>query len=113
MFGFSWQTKLGNDTMGEEYGYLIHLLYGGLASPSEKGYSTINDSPEATTLSWEVSTTPVEVAGKKPTASVTIDSTKVNAEKLAAFEAILYGSEEKEARLPLPDEIVTLFSTSD
>lgn len=113
MFGFSWQTKLGNDTMGEEYGYLIHLLYGGLASPSEKGYSTINDSPEATTLSWEVSTTPVEVTGKKPTASVTIDSTKVDANKLAKFEEILYGSGEKEARLPLPDEIVTLFSTSD
>lgn len=108
-FGFSWQTKLGNDVVGEEYGYLIHLLYGGLASPSEKGYSTINDSPEAITLSWEVSTTPIEVTGHKPTASVTIDSTKVDAAKLAAFEEILYGSDDVEARLPLPDEIITFF----
>lgn len=108
-FGFSWQTKLGNDVVGEEYGYLIHLLYGGLASPSEKGYSTINDSPEAITLSWEVSTTPVEVTGYKPTASVTIDSTKVDATKLAAFEEILYGSDDVEPRLPLPDEIISFF----
>lgn len=108
-FGFSWQTKLGNDAVGEEYGYLIHLLYGGLASPSEKGYSTINDSPEPITLSWEVSTTPIEVTGHKPTASVTIDSTKVDAAKLAAFEEILYGSDDVEARLPLPDEIITFF----
>lgn len=109
-FGFSWRTKLGNDTLGEDYGYLIHLMYGGLASPSEKGYNTINDSPEAMTMSWEVSTTPVEVTGYKPTASVTIDSTKVDATLLAELEAILYGSADEEPRLPLPDEIITLFS---
>lgn len=109
-FGFSWRTKLGNDTLGEDYGYLIHLMYGGLASPSEKGYNTINDSPEAMTMSWEVSTTPVEVTGYKPTASVTIDSTKVDATLLAELEAILYGSADEEPRLPLPDEIISLFS---
>lgn len=109
-FGFSWRTKLGNDTLGEDYGYLIHLMYGGLASPSEKGYNTINDSPEAMTMSWEVSTTPVEVTGYKPTASVTIDSTKVDATLLAELEAILYGSADEEPRLPLPDEIIGLFS---
>lgn len=109
-FGFSWRTKLGNDTLGEDYGYLIHLMYGGLASPSEKGYNTINDSPEAMTMSWEVSTTPVEVTGYKPTASVTIDSTKVDATLLAELEAILYGDTENEPRLPLPDEIISLFS---
>lgn len=109
-FGFSWQTRLGNDVLGEDYGYLIHLLYGGLASPSEKGYSTINDSPEAITLSWEVSTTPVEVTGYKPTASMTIDSTKVDADKLAALEEILYGTDDVEPRLPLPDEIMALFA---
>lgn len=107
-FGLSYRTLIGNDVNGQEYGYKLHLIYGGLAAPSEKAYSTVNDSPEAMTLSWEVSTTPVNVAGFKPTASVTIDSTKVAADKLAALEAILYGSESQEARLPLPDEIITL-----
>lgn len=110
MFGFSYRTKLGNDVDGGDFGYKLHLLYGCLASPSEKGYATENDSPEAITLSWEISTTPVEVPGLKPTACVTIDSTKVDAEKLAALEAILYGSDDEEARLPLPAELATIFS---
>lgn len=109
-FGFSWQTRLGNDTLGEDYGYLIHIMYNGLASPSEKGYNTINDSPEAMTMSWEVSTTSVEVPGYKPTACVTIDSTKVDPTLLAELEAILYGDDTNEARLPLPEEIINLFS---
>lgn len=111
-FGMCYRTKIGNDVKGEDYGYKLHLIYGALASPSEKAYATVNDSPEATTFSWELSTTPVNVTGSKPTASLTIDSTKVNAEKLKALEAILYGGETEEARLPLPDEIATLFSTA-
>ena len=90
-----------------------NIIYGALAAPSEKAYATINDSPEAITFSWEITTTPVSVSGFKPTASVVIDSTKVNAEKLAALETILYGSESKEARLPLPDEIATLMKTDE
>ena len=93
---------------GNDYGYKLHLIYGALAAPSEKSYATINDSPEAITFSWEVTTTPVNVTGYKPTACVTIDSTKVNAEKLAALEKILYGDTDTEARLPLPDEIAVL-----
>lgn len=111
-FGLSYKTTLGNDVAGNDYGYKLHLIYGAMAAPSEKGYSTINDSPEAITFSWEVTTTPVNVTGLKPTASITIDSTKVDATKLAALEAILYGSESEEARLPLPDEIATLMKTS-
>lgn len=107
-FGFSYRTRLGNDIDGDDYGYKLHLVYGAMASPSEKAYATVNESPEAITLSWEFSTTPVSVTGHKPTAHLEIDSTKVDAEKLAALEAILYGSESEEARLPLPDEIVTL-----
>ena len=110
-FGLSYQTKIGSDT-DNDLGYKIHLIYGALAAPSEKAYATVNDSPEAITFSWEVSTTPVEVSGAKPTASLTIDSTKVDAEKLAAFEKILYGDGENEARLPLPDEVATLFTTA-
>ena len=89
-FGLSYKTTLGNDVDGNDYGYKLHLIYGALAAPSEKSYATINDSPEAITFSWEVTTTPVNVTGYKPTACVTIDSTKVNAEKLAALEKILY-----------------------
>lgn len=106
-FGMAYQTKIGND-VDSELGYKIHLIYGALAAPSEKAYSTVNDSPEAITFSWELTTTPVEIDGFKPTASLTIDSTKVAKEKLAALEAILYGSESEEARLPLPSEILTL-----
>lgn len=106
-FGMAYQTKIGND-IDNELGYKIHLIYNALAAPSEKAYSTVNDSPEAITFSWELTTTPVEVTGFKPTASITIDSTKVSAEALAALEAVLYGSESEEARLPLPDEVLTI-----
>lgn len=107
-FGLSYKTTLGNDVEGNDHGYKLHIIYGALAAPSEKGYATINDSPEAITFSWEVTTTPVSVTGFKPTASIVIDSTKVNAPKLAALEDILYGADGTEARLPLPDEVVTL-----
>lgn len=107
-FGLAYKTTLGNDVDNNDYGYKLHLIYGALAAPSEKAYATINDSPEAITFSWEVTTTPVSVAGYKPTAIVTIDSTKANKTKLAALEKILYGSEDAEARLPLPDEVATL-----
>lgn len=111
-FGMSYKTTLGNDVDGNGYGYKLHLIYGALAAPSEKAYATINDSPEAITFSWELSTTPVNVTGHKPTASLTIDSTKADAAKLAQLEAILYGSESEEARLPLPDEIAEIFKTA-
>lgn len=111
-FGLCYRTTLGNDIESNNYGYKLHLVYGALAAPSEKAYATINDSPEAITFSWEFSTTPVNVTGHKPTATVTIDSTKVDAEKLAALEAILYGSESEEARLPLPDEIATIMTAA-
>ena len=109
MFGLSYVTKIGNDVELSEHGYKIHLIYGATASPSEKGYSTINDSPDAITFSWDVATTPVNAAGHKPTASLEIDSTKVDAVKLAAFEKVLYGDGDTEARLPLPDEIAEMF----
>ena len=112
-FGLCYRTTLGNDTDGNDYGYKLHMVYGCLAAPSEKAFSTINDSPEAITFSWEVSTTPVNVAGHKPTAHLEIDSTKADPVKLAALEKILYGSEESEPRLPLPDEIATLMAAAD
>lgn len=109
-FGLCYRTVIGNDTDNNDHGYKLHIIYGALAAPSEKAYATINDSPEAITFSWELSTTPVNVTGGKPTASLTIDSTKVDAEKLKALEDILYGSETESTgpRLPLPDEIATL-----
>lgn len=107
-FGLCYTTTIGNDTKNNDYGYKIHIIYGALAAPSEKAYATINDAPEAITFSWEITTTPVEVEGFKPTASVTIDSTKVSKDKLAALEAMLYGSESDEPQLPLPSEIITL-----
>ena len=110
-FGMSYVTTIGNDVAGNDYGYKLHIIYGALASPSEKSYATINDSPEAITFSWEVTTTPVNVTGFKPTASLAIDSTKVDADKLAALEAILYGSDSEEARLPLPDEIAQIMGS--
>ena len=110
-FGLCYRTTIGNDTDGNDHGYKLHIIYGALAAPSEKAYNTINDSPEAITFSWEVTTTPVNVTGAKPTASITIDSTKATPEKLTALEKILYGDAEVEARLPLPDEIKTLFTT--
>lgn len=120
-FGLCYRTTLGNDAKGNDYGYKLHIIYGAMASPSEKAYSTINDSPDAITFSWELSTTPVAVANFKPTASLTIDSTKVDAAKLAALEEILYGKDGTgedhttgavDPRLPLPDEIATLMKAS-
>lgn len=113
-FGFSYRTKLGNDTTGQDYGYKIHLVYGAQAAPSERAYATVNDSPEATTLSWEISTTPVEVGviggvEYKPTATLTIDSTKVDALDLKALEDTLYGTETLAPRLPLPSEVIAMF----
>lgn len=108
-FGLCYRTIVGNDVMKNDFGYKIHLIYGAVAAPSEKAYATVNDSPEAITFSWEVTTTPVEVPGLKPTACITIDSTKVDAEKLAALEAKLYGTEDGEPQLPLPSEIAEMF----
>lgn len=110
IFGLCYRTTIGNDVEGNDYGYKLHLVYGCLAAPSEKGYSTINDNPDAITFSWEVTTTPVNVEGFKPTSQITIDSTKAEPTKLAALEAVLYGSAETEAKLPLPDEVATLMS---
>lgn len=107
-FGFCYKTVLGNDEKKNDYGYKLHLVYGATASVSEKAFQTINDSPEAVTFSWEVTTTPVAVKGFKPTAILTIDSTTIAPEKLTALEDILYGKDEVEARLPLPDEIAEL-----
>ena len=110
-FGMAYKTTFGNDVDGNEHGYKLHLIYGALATPSEKAYATVNDSPEAITFSWEVTTTPVAVEGFKPTASLTIDSTKVDKDKLTALEDILYGKDSVEARLPLPNEVATLMKT--
>ncbi len=119
-FGLSYRTVLGNDVDAEDYGYKLHLIYGGIAAPSEKGYQTINDSPEAITFSWDVSTTPVDVPGFKPSASLTIDSTKVSAAKLAEIETLLHGkdavvepeSPAVQARLPLPAEIIAILNAA-
>lgn len=108
-FGFSYRSMLGNDTELDQHGYKLHLIYNATAAPSEKGYQTVNDSPDAITFSWEISTTPINIEGFKPTSEITLDSTKVDSEKLKALEAILYGTDEADARLPLPDEIVKLF----
>lgn len=112
-FGLCYRTMLGNDTEGNEHGYKIHIIYGALAKPSEKGYNTINDSPEAITFSWEVSTTPIEVTGYKPTASLVIDSTKVDATKLAKIEAALYGDASNEPALLTPAEIMVILNNAD
>lgn len=111
-FGLCYRTTLGNDVKGNEYGYKLHLIYGAKASPSEKSYSTINDSPEAITFSYEITTTPVNVTGHKPTACLTINSTKVEAGKLQALEALLYGGDSAEAKLPLPDEVINLLKNN-
>lgn len=120
-FGLCYRTTLGNDSKGNDYGYKLRIIYGAMASPSEKAYSTINDSPDAITFSWELSTTPVAVANFKPTASLTIDSTKVDPEKLASLEEILYGKDGTgedhstgavDPRLPLPDEIANIMKGS-
>ena len=117
-FGLCYRTTVGNDVDGNDYGYKLHLIYGCLAAPSEKGYNSINDSPEAITFSWEVSTTPVSVKGFKPTSQITIDSTKIaegKKAKLTELEDILYGKDgdggsATDPRLPLPDEVATLFA---
>lgn len=120
-FGLCYRTTIGNDTDGNDHGYKLHIIYGALASPSEKAYATINDSPEAITFSWEVTTTPVNVTGFKPTASLVIDSTKSDSTCLAALEEILYGKNGTgdngqtgavDPRLPLPDEIKTIMTKS-
>ena len=115
VFGLCYRTKIGNDVDGNDHGYKLHIIYGAQASPSEKAYSTINDSPEAISFSWELTTTPVNVTGMNATSYLVIDSTKCNAEKLAALEKILYGSAEPDTapRLPLPDEIKTLMTPSE
>ena len=111
-FGLAYKTLIGSDTDGNDHGYKLHLVYGCKAAPSERSHATVNDSPEALSFSWEISTTPVSVTGHKPTASVEIDSTKVNSAKLEAFEKILFGSDTEAARLPLPDEVATLLADS-
>lgn len=110
VFGLVYKTTLGNDEDGNDHGYKLHLVYGCKAAPSEKAYATINDSPEAITFSWEFTTTPVAVAGHKPTAHIEIDSTKADSTCLAALEAKLFGTETDEPQLPLPDEVKTLMT---
>lgn len=112
-FGMCYKTLLGNDVNANDHGYKLHIIYGAMASPSEKAYATVNDSPEAITFSWEVTTTPVNVTGYEPTASIVIDSTKCDPTKLADLEEILYGSAEEEPRLPLPNEIVTVLGAAN
>lgn len=116
-FGFCYRTVKGNDVAGNDYGYKLHLLYGCTASPSEKAYATINDSPDAIEFSWEITTTPVNVTGYKPTANLTIDSTEFKTEeqkaRLKALEDILYGTDTEEARLPLPDEVKQILSGAE
>lgn len=112
VFGMVYRTVIGNDVDGNEHGYKLHLIYGATAAPSEKAYNTINEDPEAITFSWELSTTPVNVTGHKPTASLTIDSTKADPAKLAELEKILFGDTEIEPRLPLPDEIAQLLNVA-
>lgn len=107
-FALCYKTVKGNDIKNNDYGYKLHLIYGAKAKPSEKAYQTINDSPEAITFSWEVSTTPVEVTGFKPTASLIIDSTKVSKEILKSIEDKLYGTESEEPTLLMPNEILAL-----
>lgn len=116
MFGLSYRTKIGNDVQGDSYGYKLHLVYGCKASPSERNYNTTNDSPEAQALSWEITTTPLNISGMQASSQLVIDSTKADADKLAALEVILYGTPAEgqtpavDARLPLPDEVAQLLS---
>lgn len=111
-FGMSYKTIVGNDTAGNKYGYKLHLIYGAVAAPAEKNHSTVNDSPEPMTMSWDLSTTAVAVPGYDPTSSLTIDSTKVDAAVLKAVEDALYGTETEEAHLPLPDELFALMTAA-
>lgn len=109
-FGLSYRTRIGNDIDGSDHGYKLHLVYGCTAAPTEKAYATINDSPEAITFSWEVTTTPVAVTGLKPTSVITIDSSVVDPTGLASLEALLYGAVATEPSLPLPDAVIALFA---
>lgn len=111
-FGLSYRTKVGNDVDGQDKHYKLHLVYGCTASPSERAYATVNESPEAMTFSWEISTNPVNVTGKKPTSLITIDSREANAEKLAQLETMLYGGADTEPKLPTPDEVIALFGAA-
>ena len=117
MFGMSYRTKIGNDVDGNEHGYYIHLIYGATASPSQRSYKTVNDSPEPIEFSWEVTTTPVNITGYKPVAHIRINSTKADPEKLAVLESVLYGAdgegnaEGRTASLPLPDAVKTILTT--
>lgn len=111
-FGLTFRNLIGNDTEGEKFGYKLHLIYGALAKPSEQANTTVNESPEAKTMSWEFSTTPVEIEGFDPSSHIEIDSTTVDEAKLKALEDILYGTEDEEARLPLPDEVATLIGAA-
>ena len=110
-FGLVYKTLLGNDTEGTDFGYILHFIYGCLAAPSGRSYNTVNESPEAGEMSWSVSTTPVDVPNAKPSATITIKSTKCDKKKLDALEAIVYGSDDAEARFPLPEEIIELVGT--
>ena len=110
LFGLCYRTLIGDDVKLTEKGYKLHLVYNCLASPSERAHATVNDSPDAANPSWEVKTTPVEVTGMKPTATITIDSTKADATRLTALEDILYGTSEVEPRMPYPNEIATLMA---
>lgn len=109
-FGYSYRTLIGNDTEGDAHGYKLHIVYNATVSPSEKSYGTVNDSPDAINFSWEVSTTPIPVTGYKPTAHIEIDSTKADATKLKALEDKLYGTENSESELLLPDAIITMMA---
>lgn len=109
-FGLAYRTRLGNDVEGDDHGYKLHLVYGLTASPSEKAYTTVNDSPSAINFSWDVSSVPVPVTGMKPTSIITLDSTRVDATALADLEQILYGDVAVSPRLPMPDEVVALFA---
>ena len=111
-FGLSYRSKMGNDLEGDDYGYKLHLIYGATASPSEKAYATINDSPEAIAFSWEIATVPVNVTDFKPTSLITINSTEVSAADLAQLEALLYGTAGTDPSLPLPDSVLSIFTGS-
>lgn len=115
-FGLCYRTRVGNELQGDQLGYKYHLIYGAKASPSERNYNTVNDSPEAQAMSWEISTTPINLTGFKPTSLITIDSRKTDAAKLATLEQILFGTpagdgtQAVDARLPLPDEVMSILA---
>lgn len=110
-FGFTYRTIVGNDVEGQEYGYKLHIIYGAMVTPSEKNYETVNDSPEAITFSWDLTTIPVPVPGMKPTAHIAIDSTVADAARIKDLEKIMYGDTDTEPRLPTPEEIMAIFTT--